>query len=155
MPIGRTTWTWNDYDAEPSSFNVNHVQLTAGNIVATTALLGAVKTALDDIVIGHFSHEATYALVTEGDKIPSSNPYAQREAKFLLRFHSTVTGDLITRELPMPDLGVAGLLLPNSKFMDLTAGEGLALKTALDAVMKDKDGNTATLTSAEFKGRNN
>lgn len=99
--------------------------------------------------------QSTLNVSTPKDAGPGGNPankFAQREMKWLCRYHDSVTLKPYTLEIPAAD---AGLLTGNTDFADLSAGAGLTFKTEFQvSVRASLTGNTVILDSAELVGRN-
>jgi hypothetical protein len=78
---------------------------------------------------------------------------SQREKKWLLRFHrASDASKAYTREVPCADLNE---LSTDGQFIDLSAGNGLTLKTQFEILAADPDDESAVvLDSVEFVGRN-
>lgn len=127
--------------------------LTAANYTAKKALIDALITAMEGITIGN---PAKSEVVIDRQVIstsPAATAQAQRENKFLMRYHGNTLGQKFQASIPTADLDQ---LMTNSEFVDLTAGNGLALKTAFEAiVVSPNDGGEGTvLDSVQFVGRN-
>jgi hypothetical protein len=153
------SWTYNDNTVksngapESSNLEIAIIPLTAANVVATSTLVDNLTAAIEAVSLGNL---AKTSLTFERDFIssaPASLQAAQRENKLLLRYHGSTSNRKMTKSIPCFDL----TLLPNhSEFLDLTADEGLDLKTAFEAVVRnDQDeSETVILDSAQFVGRN-
>lgn len=128
----------------------NIVQLNAGNLVATQALLATLLTAIQAIVLGELNKEIIVLSDTWSSSAPAASNLAQRENKWLVRYTDTTTHRIFKSEIPTADLS---LLANNSEFLDLSAGPGLAFKNAFDAVVKSIDGNAVEVISVQFVGR--
>jgi hypothetical protein len=130
---------------------------TAGFPIADgeTALnITALFDAVDGVTIGNLG-QSVHVIASDADAGPGGNAaskYAQREMKWLCRYHDAVTLKKRTLEIPCAE---AQLLATNTDFMDLAdAGAGAAFKTAFDTHVKDPDtGNAVVLDSAELVGR--
>jgi len=158
-PVSFAGWTYNDSTQksngapETASFSVAIPTLTAGNLVATVALVQALEDAVEDIVLGNLGkRDITYQRLTES-KLPAADQMAQREIKLLCRYEGASTHKSFRVEIPTFDLSLLPL---HSEFLDLTAGVGAALKTAWEAVVKSPDdaAEATVLLSAQFVGRN-
>lgn len=117
--------------------------------VNITALFGAVEA----ITIGN-SQQVELRVAIDKDVgvggIPTAEQ-AQREMKFLCRYHDATTLKKYTLEIPTPDFTD---LAANSDFLDVTAGDGLAFKTQFELfVIASLTGNATILDSAELVGR--
>lgn len=138
---------------ESTSLGLAITTLTAANVVAQQALVINLENAIDGVTIGEM---AKSEIVFDRDILsqdPAASTLAQRENKWLMRYH----GNTLNQNFQV-SVGTADLTqLPNnSEFLDLTAGAGLALKTAFEAIVKSpNDGAEAvTLDSVQFVGRN-
>lgn len=142
-------------NGEPETANVSFpiITLTAANLVATTTLINALRTAIAGIIIGVLNKRETVIDRELGVAGPAGTPLAQRENKLLLRYHDNVTLKKFRASVPTFDLS---LLANNSEFLDLSGDAGAALKSAFEAVVvsPDNSSNTVTLDSAQFVGRN-
>lgn len=113
----------------------------------------ALADAIDPIIRG----VAVKAVVTipnvvdGGTPGPSTDKDAQRGNKWLFRVYDSVGQKTYTHEIGTAD----NTVLPTAAddFIDLTAGVGLALKTAWDAVYLSPDGNAGSLLSVQQVNR--
>lgn len=76
---------------------------------------------------------------------------ASRGKKYVLKYRDTVT--LTPHQIEVPGADDT-LLTTGSDSLDLTAGPGLALKTAFEAAVVSPAGNPVTLQEVEFDTRN-
>lgn len=144
-------WSFQDYSREKSRVRFQFADLTAGNFVATQALMDDVRDAILGVQVENALQ--TYEIVAQvvfNSRAPASSPAAQRENKWLCTIADTVTNKLYHHEIPLADLT---LCTANSDFMDLSAGDGLALKTAIEAGVKSPAGNAVSLISVQFVGK--
>ena len=126
--------------------------LTAANVVAQTAFQDAFITAVNAITIGNLYKKAAVFSEVQVSVDPASTSLAQRENKWFCRFHDVVTNQKMTRSIGTADLT---LLTDHSEFLDITADEGLAFKTAFDDMVKSEYDAThgVSLDSVQFVGR--
>lgn len=140
-------------EPETTIFKVPITTLTPGNVSATEGLAGALATALAGVVIGNFIKNETVYARNEVGAGPAGSTLAQRENKWLLRYH-----DATNNVKYQVSVGTADLtkVIPNSEFVDLTAGAGLAVKTAFEAVVVSPgdSSHSVILDSMQFVGRN-
>lgn len=139
---------------ETASFRVPITTITAGNFAATDTAITAFVAAIDGLILGVVNRRTTEAFTsTATNPGPSSDPLAQRENKWLVRYHDAVNGQPFQVSLPTADLS---LHMANSEFVDLTAGVGLAFKTASEAVMvsPNDSAHSIVIDSLQFVGRN-
>lgn len=157
LPVSFYSLTQNDNTAIPRQESTNTsvaiTTLNAGNLVAQTALISDLENALEGICIGNPARSEIVLNRTVISTAPASDPFAQRETKWLIRYHGVTLGEKFQVTLGTADLDQ---LTGNSEFLDLTAGTGLALKTAWEAIVKSPgDGAEGTvLDSVQFVGRN-
>jgi len=158
-PISRITQTLQDYGtpgsgsgAEKSTWSLWTANLTAANFTAQQGLISALYTATLDLTLGSQSATSELAVSTQS-AVVNANPLAQRENKWLVRYHDT-GGTKFTVEIPTADLS---LLDTNTEFLDLTGTEADAYKIAFEAVVRSPDDPTLTVTldSIQFVGRRN
>jgi hypothetical protein len=158
-PLTYASQTLQDYGtpgsgsgAEKSSLKVWGATLTSGNIVAQLGLAAALWTAALDLTVG--SQSATKVLAVSTDSaVVNTNPLAQRENKWLVRYHDTASTKFSV-EVPTADLS---LLDTGTEFLDLAGTEAAAFVTAFEAYAKSPDDPTLTVTldSIQFVGRRN
>lgn len=142
-----------DYSQETSSFGVNSAVLTAGNIVAQTSAAEALSTAVDGLTIGRLTKQTITQNVVEDAGVPT-NPYAQRELKWLVTYQAVVSGKKFQIEIAAPDL--TDNTVPNSDVADLTSDDWVAFISAFVAFAKSPDDVTDSVIvlSARVVGRN-
>jgi len=116
---------------------------------ATDPELQAIVDAVDAIVLGSAaSGTKTVATVIDaGSAVPPVDNDAIATRKWLLRIQDTVNSKIFTHEIGTAD----GAQLPSSTddFLDLSAGTGLALKTAIEAAYVSPYGNAGVLVSVQ------
>jgi len=138
---------------EVSTISLPVTTLTAGNYAAKSALIASLITALEGITIGNPIKDETVILRQVISSSPASSSLAQRENKFLLRYHGATLNQKFQASIGTADLTQ---LMPNSEFIDLTDGAGAALKTAFQAIVQSPDdaAEAVVLDSVQFVGRN-
>lgn len=150
-PVSSFGIGFRDYSKETSRFSVFVTTITAANQVAELVLINALEAAIIAVTLGRAQKdEIVLERATLSALLPTS-PDAQREKKWLVRYHDAVTGTPYQREIPCADLST---LAANTDFMDTGAGVFAALKTAWEAVVRSPDDNNLTvLDTLEFVGR--
>lgn len=153
VPVSRIQQSYKDYSKETSRLRLFVTTITAANQVAQVALHTTLFDALDDLTLGLEQKRETILSQSVVNVTPATSPLAQRENKWLLKYHNGTTRKNFTTELPCADLT---LLDPNNTdFIDKTGAEWIALKSAFEAVVVDPDdGGAVVLDDAEFVGRN-
>lgn len=140
-----------DFGDEPTRLGFNTLQITSANIVAQLALIATLQGAIDNVALGNFSGKTVQAEdVPTGPKATVEN--AQREAKWRVSFTDAINpignGSF---EIGMPDLS---LLVAGTGVMDVSAGAGAALVTAIEAVVLSRLENAITVDTIIHVGRN-
>lgn len=159
IPTSFFTETYNDNtiksNGEPESATISLPiqQLSAASVVAKLALVAALRTAMDALVIGVDAKQEVVWSRSVFATTAASSSLAQRENKFLFRYHGATTNKKFRASLPTADLTK---VVDHTEFVDLTAGEGLALKDAFEdiVVSPDNDTESVVLDSVQFVGRN-
>jgi len=148
-----TNFQITDYSNEKSTFSVNGVTVNAGNFAAQATLAAALAGAVEDLSIGELTKQITVVPVVDTPAIPT-NPYAQREMKWLVRYSGDVSGKLFSIEIAAPD--ITDNVVPNTDVADITSTDWVAFVTAFEAYAKSPDDNTESVTvvDARLVGRN-
>lgn len=140
-----------DYDNETTTFRVTTAQLTAANIDNQIVLNTALGVAIVGITRGAVSK------IVYSNEIATPNvcddPLAQRENKWLIRYHDAVNNKKYRVELGTADLTV---LDPNNRgYAHIgDAGPVDAFVAAFEDYVLSDDGNAVEIDSIQFVGRN-
>ncbi len=140
-----------DYGNEATRFGFRMVQLTSANFDAQIALQDALQTAVNNVSLGTFSGKSLQA-VDAPVAAKATVVNAQRESKWRVTYTDDV--DPIGNgsfEIGMPDLS---LLIADTGQMDITAGAGAALVTAIENAIVSVLGNAITVLTIIHVGRN-
>jgi len=142
-----------DYSNEKSTTVLNTTVLTAGNFAAQQTLAAALAAAIEDLTIGELTKQINSVPVLDTPAIPT-NPYAQREMKWLVSYQGDVSGKLFSSEIAAPD--ITDNVVPNTDVADITSTDWAAFVTAFEAYVKSPDDPTETVTviGAHIVGRN-
>lgn len=151
--MGRVNVSIRDYSQELSNFGYEATALTAGNIVAQTALHAAVEAATEDITIGVVAKQTYAQILDESPSIPTL-AYAQREMKALVTYQAVTSGKKFQLEIACPLL--VGQLVENTDIFDLTTTEWAAWVSAFVAAAKSPDdiADSVIVLGARLVGRN-
>jgi len=153
--MARETYTLIDASNEKSTVTLNSVATTSANYDAQLTAYSTLRTAINGIVLGE-PNKYQYVAVdfTVGNE-PASDPFAQREMKWLVSYVGDSSGKLYQLERPTADLG-NGNLIPSSDLADLTSTGMAAFVTAFEAFARAPDNlaETVTVTQIRFVGRN-
>lgn len=161
MPLPVSKYTLSIYDntvkgdgtPESTSFSIPISTLTPANVAATVTLTGNLQTALAAITLGQFAKaDIGYSSTLLGASA-ATDPLAQRENKWLFRYHDSTNFQKFQVSCGTADLT---FLMANSEYVDLATGAGAALKTAFEAVAVSPNdaSHSVILDSVQFVGRN-
>ena len=159
LPTSFLSLTLNDNTLKPNgepesgTIKLPIVTLTAGNLTATLTLISDLINGLEGITIGNPAKSEVVLSRTIISVEPAATAQAQRENKFLLRYHGATNGQKFVASLPTADLDQ---VMTNSEFVDLSTGAGAALKSAFEALVKSPNdaAEAVVLDSVQFVGRN-
>jgi len=150
MP-SRTNFRIMDYSGEASNFRLAGANVSSANYDAQQVLVIALSDAIEDLIIGQLAERAFTSSVAEPNTVAPTNPFAQRELKWLVTYQDATTGDLQQCEIAAPDLS---LLVPGSDLLDLAGTEGAAFVDAFEAFVQSAAGNAVTVQTVRLVGRN-
>jgi len=154
MSVNDNTLNTKTGKPESAEFQFNVNDITAGNIVATLAAWTTLRSAINAIIIGVERQESVVAYRTTASNTRASSTAAQRENKWLCRYHDATNSLPYKVSIPTADLS---LLPDGSEYLDLAdAGVGEAFKDAFEALVKSPYDPThaVVLDSVQFVGRN-
>ena len=114
-----------------------------------TATVQALVDAVDGVILGAASRGVISVpeVVDAGSQVPPADEQANRGNKWLLRVQEATTGKIFRHEIGTADN--AQLADPSSDYVDLTAGVGLALKTAFEAAWESDEARSGVLLSVQ------
>jgi hypothetical protein len=151
--MGFYTRSLKDYDGETTTFRVRSADLNAGNIATQITLQANLGAAINDMVLGALN-KITYGNDVLTPVVASDDPSAQRELKWLVNYHDTITGKKLRAELGTAD---TARLDPNARGQ-AQIGDGAevdAFVTAFEAYVLSDAGNAVEVDSIILVGRNN
>lgn len=142
-----------DYSNEKSSFNVTSITANAGNLAAQQTAAAALAGAIEDLTIGELTKQIMNLAIVDTPAIPT-NPYAQRELKWLVTYQGDSSGKLFTIEIAAPD--ITDNVVVNSDVADLASTDWAAFVTAFESYARSPENGTETVTviRATLVGRN-
>lgn len=149
MANAKLVLTYRDNTSEKSAAVFQGAPMTAANFDAQVTLQGSLVTAIAGIADGVLAKTTRIAEEVDGSSsVPAVG--VQREIKYMARWHAGA--ELHRTEIPCADLSQ---MVSGMEHVDLTAGAGLAFKTAFEAYVKGDDGVTvAVLDELIFVTRN-
>lgn len=150
--LGSYTRTMWDYGSEKTIFRCRCTALTAANFDAQETLRAALSVAIAGITIGTLE-KWQHCNSEFQTSTPPSDPFAQRESKWLIDYRDAVTEETYRMELGTADLDQ---LDPNDRAHAHIGDAGVvdAFVTALEAFALSKDGNAIEVVEMTFVGRN-
>lgn len=160
MPQPSYTLSLRDWDKKIGTVQVNTGLVTALTLPALLTQIGNLRDAIDDIVIGVPAKESQTVFDTILSQDNPTSEFAQRGNKWLVSYHdntpffdapvNAIPNDAYLRKfhvmIPTAD---NSLLAANETLLDLTAGVGLAFKTAFEAVAKSPAGGSVVVDFVE------
>ena len=151
--LSHNTFTITDYSQENSTFGFESAVLTTGNISSQTGLLATLETKTEALSIGHVAKQQIAQILVDDPGVPT-DPFAQRELKWLVTYQAVTSGMKYTLEIPAPDL--TDNLVVGSDLADLSSTAWDEWITAFVAVAKPADdlADSVIVLSARLVGRN-
>lgn len=145
-----------DFSDETSTTQVFTGAITAVSIAGYLTALGNYRTAVEGITLGVVSHEK---IVMDTTIISAARPvsaFAQRELKWLVRYHGNTSNKKFQLEIPTPDLSDADILVPGTDVADLTFPAMATWVTNFEGFARSPDSDTENVTVDEvvLVGRN-
>lgn len=140
-----------DYSDEATRIGVEMADMTAVNFDAQVTAILAVQVAIQGVSIIGFAGVLYPGVDTPRETTPAALPAAQREFKFRCKLTDAIN-PLGNWSFEIGGADTA-LLVANTDLLDLTAGAGLALKTALEANCVSRLGNAVVLVEGKLVGR--
>lgn len=152
MPT-RNTFGIEDYSQETSSFALTSITVNAGNLAAQQTAAAALFGAIDDLTIGNL-YKQQMTLVIQDTPAPATNPYAQRELKWLVSYQGVDSGKIFQCEIAAPD--ITDNVVTNTDVADLTSDDWAAFVTAFVSFVRSPDNGTENVIvlGARVVGRN-
>lgn len=148
--MGRTNITFVDFGGETSTVGVHAPDLTAGNFAAQETLRNTFVAAVEAVSIASRQKTSVIALESVVAIDFATNPFAQRESKWLVRCRESGSGNAVSFEIPGADLS---LLEVNGERLDPTSTEYADLVAAIEAYVRSNDLNAVTVSEIVFVGR--
>lgn len=160
MPQPAYTVSIRDWDKKIGTVQVNTGLVTALTLPALLTQIGALRTAIDNISIGVIANEKQEVFDTILSDATPASAFAQRGNKWLVIYHddtqffdppvNAIPNDayLVKYRVMIP-CADNSLLAANNTFLDITAGVGLAFKTAFEAIAKSPAGGSVVVESVE------
>jgi len=148
--------TYRDYSDELSTAQFNVSPITVGTIVALLVEFAALRAAVDGITLGVQAANAIVMDKTVVSAARPTSPVAQREMKWLVRYHGVDDGKKWSVEIPTPDITLTDILIPGTDLADLTQAQMAAFVTAFETTVRPPGNDTSLVVvdSVTLVGRN-
>lgn len=144
-----------DYSKEQTVVTYPIGDVTAGNLASVQTNIGAIASAQSALTLGSVEFAQTHLdKVLVNGNAAATNPFAQRELKWLITYQ-----DVVTKRIHFLTMGTAALttghLLGNTDKANLSNADWVAYKTAFEDLVFAPDTNNAVeMLDAEVVGRN-
>jgi hypothetical protein len=152
--MANTNWTLRDFSTETSSVQIFNGDITAVSLPGFLTAVGTGRTAIEGITLGVMAKEQWVGDNTILSALAPTNVFAQRELKWLVRYHDAVTQAKAKLEIPTAD--PTGVLLPQSDFADLTIAPMSTFVAWFEGFARHPDNSTnaVVVDSVQLVGRN-
>lgn len=160
------SFTIMDYNREDSTTSFNNAAITAASIAGYLTQFGALRTAIEGIILGTVSDERAYVFNTRLSNTAPTDENAQVERAWDVLYEDNQPFfDAPVNAIPNAGyqkvfhmtIGTAdleGRLLPGSDFADLTETSIAAFVTAFEAIARSPYGGTVNVLQIKAVGRN-
>ncbi len=146
--MGTLLIPFKDYGGDSST-----VRLNVDNAI-TDPNITTLQQAVQDVTLGNAGQVVLRTDVNKdvGPGGQPANAFAQRETKWLVKYHDATTLKNYQLEIPNADLAH---LSAGTETMDLSAGDGLTLKNQIEAFVEAPlTGNAVVVDEVVFVARN-
>lgn len=150
--MGKYVISYRDFGTpgEISTVTVPIIDITDANIVAKTTQCDALRTAIGGVCMGGLVKRSLVAWENDTKTDPSGS-FAQRETKWLVRFHEDIAnGETHYMELPCANLSLLDAMANDT--IDYNSDEYLAFKGAFEALV-EVNGNDVVIDSMTYVAR--
>lgn len=143
-----------DASNEKSTASVTSTALTSANFDAQATAFNALRTAMQALSLGDISQYAISTITNPAYTVPT-NPFAQRELKWLVTYLGATSGKTFQMEIPAADLGNDHLVAGTDQ-ADTADSDWTDFITAFEAFAKSPDNpaEAVTFVNAKLVGRN-
>lgn len=152
--MAHSIFTLRDYSGESTAVRIYNGDVTAISIAGFLTDFGDMRDAVAGITLGEMAQEQWVGDLTVLSADLPVNVFAQRELKWLVRYHDTVTNEKAKLEIGTAD--PTGVMLPASDFADLTIEPMLSFVTEFEAFARHPESatNAVVIDSIQLVGRN-
>ena len=152
--MAHSIFTLRDYSGESTAVRIYNGDVTAISIAGFLTDFGDMRDAVEGITLGEMAQEQWVGDLTTLSADLPVNVFAQRELKWLVRYHDTVTNEKAKLEIGTAD--PTGVMLPASDFADLTVEPMLTFVSEFEAFARHPESsvNAVVIDSIQLVGRN-
>jgi hypothetical protein len=145
MAVGKAGLSFLDKQGKTGTVGFYTNEFTAGTFTALNGLIDDAVAAIAAVTLLNLAKDERLASIEKFSVGLPTDSNAVKGVRWLVRGVDS-NGNAVTMQIPGADLSLS----TNAKDLDLTAGEGLALKTALDAVWRSNDGESVTTVEVVY-----
>lgn len=155
---GRASFTWYDYDDEPSSTGIHTADITSANFDATVTAVNTLRSAMNQLCLV-FASKSDIADNLWNNLQAALDPLAQREVKWLVTVADVTNTKYAAMEIPCADLSILEngskyLVKQGTVVVTAAAADVQAFVDAFEAVATDRFGQALNVWEIEQVGRN-
>lgn len=152
--MAKATAQYTDASNERSTVGIHSASLTSANLDAQLVLWSNLRLTMTDLSLGEISQHSIATQVNPAFTTPT-DPFAQREIKWLVTYAGATTGKKFQLEIPCADLG-GGHLVAGTDIADTGNADWAAFITDFELFAKSPDdvNEAVTFLSARLVGRN-
>jgi len=153
--VSKLILTYADYGTpiESGTVALEGTTISAATHDAVKAQMTALADAIDDISIGNRYRTQYIADKAESVATRPASPFAQRETKWLVRYHTSGLGIKLTCEIPCADLALLDPATDGRADVDDAGGKVAAFISAFQAYVK-VGGESVVVDELVHVGRN-
>ena len=154
VDVNSLTLTFVDYSKEKSTTRVNTLQFVDGVTYSTARNL--LIAGIEDLTLGTVAQRTESLVTRESNSFPT-DPAAQREEKWLVRYEDDVTKEIYTFTIPCADKTAVNFVT-NTDFVEITAPNAtpdtVVTVGLIEAFVASPAGNEINVLDIKYVGRN-
>lgn len=166
MP-GRLSFSILDYSNERGRVSLATGEVTSASLPGLLTEVGELRTAIEGITLGVVANETLTVFDTQLASIPPSDPHAQVERSWLVRYVDNLPffdapinaipnegyQQVFTLTIPTADIAAAGRLVPGTDLANLQEAGMAAFVTAFEQTARSPYGGTVDVLEIRHVGR--
>lgn len=152
--MAHTIWTLRDFSGETSAVRVYNGDITAISIPGFLTAVGIGRAEIEGITTGIMAQEQWVGDLTTLSALRPTNEFSQRELKWLVRYHDTVTQEKAKLEIPTAD--PVGNMVVDSDFANLDSTNMASFVAWFEGFSRHPESNVnaVVIDSIQLVGRN-